>query len=277
MNSITAYVPQITILDHAINMVEGLYSLNDFHRASGSDKKHQPAFFMRNQEVTDLIEEIKCSANLQNKQVFIKLVSGKNRGTYVCKELVYRYAMWISPKFALLVIRTFDKLVTGELKVQPSRFSTVADRKYLNEAVNFYCAKTGSIQSEIWKMVHHRFNIDGVHEMTLEQVPLAVEYVHGFILQAKQVKEVEVDGNNEFWRYVGIIKHQELTQALRNAKDVMNNLHQAIGSAQSHTGLIYDAFGEQQRQSGLGKDGHHEAYIKAQEFVARQDAMMKRF
>ena len=54
MSSLTVYAPQITILDHAINMIDGLYSLNDMHKASGSDKKHQPAFFMRNKETKDL-------------------------------------------------------------------------------------------------------------------------------------------------------------------------------------------------------------------------------
>lgn len=273
MNTLTVYAPQVTILDHAINMIDGLYSLNDVHKASGSDKKHQPAFFMRNQEVTDLIEEIKCSANLQNKQVFIKLVSGKNRGTYVCKELVYRYAMWISPKFALLVIRTFDKLVMGEIKVSPSLISTTTDRRPLAEAVNMYCAKTGSIHSEVWKLVHQRFALEDVYGMTVEQVSPAVEYIHSLLIQAQSSRlSIGIAKDNMMWRYVGIIKHHEMSMALRDAKDVMANLQKLIDDTQNHSNLIFDAFSEQNQLLPMGKVENERVYAQAKAFVAKQDA-----
>ena len=189
MSSLTVYAPQITILDHAINMIDGLYSLNDMHKASGSDKKHQPAFFMRNKETKDLVDELKdeysSSANMQSKEP-VRAVRGiqkdnKPQGTYVCKELVYRYAMWISPKFALLVIRTFDKLVTGELKVVSNQL-TSEQTLPLRNAVNKLVGRSGIMYPEGYKIVHQQFGVKHIKDLTLEQLAQAIEYVHDRIL-----------------------------------------------------------------------------------------------
>ena len=100
---------------------DGRYCLHDLHKASGGAEKHQPAFFMRNKQTKDLIDEIERSANLQidpkhsaNLQSAVKIIKGGDalkQGTYVVKELVYSYAMWISAKFHLMVIRAYDSLV----------------------------------------------------------------------------------------------------------------------------------------------------------------------
>lgn len=281
MSSLTAYAPQITILDNVVNMIDGLYSLNDLHRASGNDKKHQPSNFMRNKETRELVEELKAeyssSSNMMNKEP-VRAVRGvqgnkKPQGTYVCKDLVYRYAMWISPKFALLVIRTFDKLVTGELRVQPTGISTVADRKPLRAAVNTFCAKTGAFYADVWKMIHQRFDLEGVDEMTVEQVPQAIDYVHGLLAQVQYGGlNVDIAMDNEMWRCVGILKYYELSKALDEAKKAVNVLYSAIGSAQSHGSLVYDAFGEQRKLTTLGEGGSHTALEQAKAFIERQDA-----
>lgn len=177
MSSLTVYAPQITILDHVVKAVNNLYSLNDIHKASGGEKKHQPSFFMRNQEVSDLINEIKIVDNLQDSEVTQRINGGDLRGTYVCKDLVYRYAMWISSKFALLVIRTFDKLVSGELKVV-SKQLTATQTLPLRNAVNKLVSASGIMYPDGYKMVHREFGVSEIKDLTLEQLSQAIEYIH---------------------------------------------------------------------------------------------------
>lgn len=220
MSSLTVYAPKITILDHAINMVDGLYSLNDMHKASGGDKKHQPSFFVRNQEVGDLAKEIEDSANLPNTQVLRKINGGDKRGTYACKEIIYRYAMWISPKFALLVIRTFDKLVTGELKVVSNQL-TAEQTLPLRNAVNKLVTKSGIMYPEAYKIVHQQFNVKHIKDLTHEQLAKAIEYIHDRILSLS-VEQTPIS-NFTHNQYIMNVKHEVMDYVYSLQKAIVDS------------------------------------------------------
>lgn len=85
---------------------EGRYCLNDLHKAAGGAEKDKPIRFTRSERCLELVKE------LRPKMVFEPLVAqrgGTIGGTYVCKQLVYSYAMWISPQFHLKVVEFFDR------------------------------------------------------------------------------------------------------------------------------------------------------------------------
>lgn len=103
---------KLIICNTAIHQdAEGRFSLNDLHKAAGGTTAQQPSNFIRNDQTQSLMREIDNSSNLMS----LKVREGRNGGSFGCKEIVYAYAMWISPSFHLQVIRTFDALVMGNV------------------------------------------------------------------------------------------------------------------------------------------------------------------
>ncbi|CAK8738042.1 hypothetical protein SODG_001738 [Sodalis praecaptivus] len=99
----------------------GYFRLNDLQKAakkSEDQKRSERTFeiheFMRRPDTKALIREIENETTGKLRSLAFFTMEGRNGGTYVCKELVYAYAMWISPKFHLHVIRTFDAAVAKE-------------------------------------------------------------------------------------------------------------------------------------------------------------------
>ncbi len=131
MNKLT--ITDITIRQDSV----GRYCLNDLHKASGGANRHRPSLWLRHSQTKALIEELnqekseaRINAPLSGPQSpnsgldFSPVTSQKDgryeeRGTFIVKELVYAYAMWISPVFRLRVIRAYGALVTGEF-VRPN-------------------------------------------------------------------------------------------------------------------------------------------------------------
>ena len=48
----------LIISGNVIHLTDGLYSLNDLHKAAGGEDKHQPSLFMRLDSTKALVEEI---------------------------------------------------------------------------------------------------------------------------------------------------------------------------------------------------------------------------
>lgn len=116
-----AQSPWFCLLRLAIRQdAEGRYCLNDLYKASGGAEKDKPYRWLRNYKTKELIDRLedqkRSTKNLEDQNRCNKpLVTLRGRGitgTYVCEELVYDYAMWISPEFKLKVIRAFDTLQT---------------------------------------------------------------------------------------------------------------------------------------------------------------------
>ncbi|MDR5611404.1 KilA-N domain-containing protein, partial [Arsenophonus sp.] len=85
----------------------GRYCLNDLHKAAGDLKKDSPAYWLANKQTQELIEQFLSEGGIPVSVIR----GGVEQGTYVAKELVYAYAMWISAAFNLKVIRTFDEVI----------------------------------------------------------------------------------------------------------------------------------------------------------------------
>lgn len=151
---------QLTIGNTTIHQDEhGRYCLNDLHKAAGGEQRHRPKYWLENQQTKEIISE------LETTKGGIPPIQAKQQvGTYVCKELVYVYANWISPAFYLKVIRTYDALMT------PAPRSDVAKR--VKSAIN----------ARAWALSQR--NYDTFRNLMAGQIPLddpaSVELVQGW-------------------------------------------------------------------------------------------------
>lgn len=109
----------LVVADVTVNTdAEGRFSLNDLHKAAkaaGVKKDIRPNEWL-SLKVTEELAEVLNAENPAISPIAVK--AGRYGGTFVCKELVYAYAMWCSPTFHLHVIRTFDRLVQQQREAE---------------------------------------------------------------------------------------------------------------------------------------------------------------
>ena len=172
---------------------DGRYCLNDLHKASGGNKKHQPAYFVRNQQTKDLIEIIEGENDdlqiCRSKQA-VNSIRGKGleQGTYAVKELVYSYAMWISAKFHLTVIRAYDAMVM-QWQINDRQSISPEQQALLHEIVARRSQGERKIFAEMWARHNRHFKIPRYAELLAIHFPEAVHYLETMELKAKIGKQ----------------------------------------------------------------------------------------
>ena len=149
---------------------QGLYSLNDLHKAAGGERRHEPANWTATAQAKELIVEItskqdagssywnpSSSPDLGSLAIDVK----NGVGTYVCKELVYAYAMWVSAAFQLKVIRAYDRQVTQpQVAVQNTPLSHLAMESDWMLRMGY---PTGVVQATIVERDDKYYNATGHH------------------------------------------------------------------------------------------------------------------
>lgn len=156
----------------------------------------------------------------------ISIISESGMYTLIlrCRDAVkkgsipHRFRKWVTAE----VLPTIRK--TGKYESKTS----VNDRTGLRNAVNMLVSKKGLIYSDAYHLVHQRFNVESIEDLTLEQLPQAVEYVHRIVLEGELITTPKKDEcfNFEFtehelqqlvWAWFALLRGTELCQVLHPA------------------------------------------------------------
>ncbi|EMP6219935.1 phage antirepressor N-terminal domain-containing protein [Providencia rettgeri] len=79
----------------------------------------------------------------------------------------------------------YEYWTTGEVKAKHK--STVQERNPLKNAVNLLVSKKGIMYPEAYSLVHQQFNVSGIDELTADQIPMAVEYIHKLVMEGEYI------------------------------------------------------------------------------------------
>ena len=156
----------------------------------------------------------------------ISIISESGMYTLIlrCRDAVkkgsvpHRFRKWVTAE-VLPAIRK-----TGKYESK----TTVDDRTGLRNAVNMLVSKKGLIYSDAYHLIHQRFNVESIEDLTLEQLPQAVEYVHRIVLEGELITTPKKDEcfNFEFtehdlqqlvWAWFALLRGMELCQVLHPA------------------------------------------------------------
>jgi len=177
----TQSIHALTLGNITVRQHNGLFSLNDLHKASGKEEKHEPNQFTRLDQTQALIEEIKSA----DQRICIETRRGANGGTYACRELVIAYAAWISATFHLKVIRVFLDATAPAPTQRPydpaidyTRISP-AQAQDIKELVHQVVDSGVQGFPDTWARLHKKFRVNSYLELPATKYDEACAYLRG--------------------------------------------------------------------------------------------------
>ena len=98
----------LEVMGQPIRSKGELFSANDLHKIAGGVEAKTPSKWLENKQTQDLIDAI-CGRGIPLPLIYETHQRGKYQGVWLCENLMYAYAMWLSPEFHLLVIECFKQ------------------------------------------------------------------------------------------------------------------------------------------------------------------------
>lgn len=190
------------------------------------------------QALENLDEEERSMFNIGRSKVHggggqVNIVSESGMYTLIlrCREAVKKGS----------IPHRFRKWVTAEVLPQIRKTgsyskTTVDQRTGLRNAVNMLVGKRALMYNEAYSLVHQRFNVGSIEDLTEEQLPQAVEYVHKICLEGELIIDTPKERTHSIndARLLNIVS---MWFALYNSLDLLSKIHKPLNMLNSHYGV----------------------------------------
>lgn len=113
-----AHKISLEVMGKVIRNRGDLFSANDLHQIAGGDPTKRPNEWLRNKQTQELVSEIQENGTNSDCDLrtgipvskIYQVTKGRGlNGVWLCEDLMYDYAAWLSPKFRLMMIRCFKQ------------------------------------------------------------------------------------------------------------------------------------------------------------------------
>lgn len=217
-------------------------------------------------DVRNMLKELELNA-----PDFLGTYKTSQGNEYECFNLPKRETLILVSGYRLeLRAKIIDRW--QELEQQTPRLTTPDERAGLRQAVTMLTTKRGLMHDEAYRLVHQRFNVGSIDELTHEQLPQAVEYVHRMALSGELLPRA--DKTDERAAYVrgqrvcavalmttGYLRWREQEAALNRlqedvlqALDLLEGVLRRSNAMLGNGGAIYDGLHEAQSRLGFPRE-----------------------